>query len=143
MILVDTNVVSETMRRAPDARVIEWFDAQSPGSVYLSAVSLAELLFGIALLPDGRRKQALDAGLGDRLAALFGENVLPFDSEAARAYARIVAEARQAGVAIGVADGQIAATAAANNLVIASRDTAPFRAAGLAVIDPWTAATLD
>jgi hypothetical protein len=137
MILVDTNVVSEMMRHTPEPRVVEWLDAQAAETLYFSTVSLAELLLGIAMLPDGRRKVEPGLSLAGQAVALFGGRVLPFDLAAARAYAEVVGRARAAGRAIGVADGQIAAIAAANNLTVATRDTGPFTAAGIAVIDPW------
>jgi predicted nucleic acid-binding protein len=138
MILLDTNVLSETMRATPEARVIAWLDAQVADTLYLSAVSLAELLLGIAVLPDGERKVQLAADLATRATALFGSRVLPFDTAAATAYADVVSRARTAGRAIGVADGQIAAIAAAKDLIVATRDLAPFEAAGVPVINPWT-----
>ena len=138
MILVDTNVISETMRATPEPRVVDWLDSQAAETLYVSTVSLAELLLGIAILPDGRRKVALGLVLGEQAALLFGDRVLPFDAGAARADAVVVARARRAGRPIGVADGQIAATAAAHDFSVATRDTAPFSAAGVRIIDPWT-----
>lgn len=137
MILLDTNVVSETMRDAPEPKVIDWLDAQAAETLFFSTVSLAELLFGIAVLPEGRRKVKLALALAEQAALLFGERVLPFDVAAAKAYATITSKARQAGRAIGVADGQIAAIAAAHGLAVATRDTAPFEAAGIRLLDPW------
>ena len=138
MILVDTNVVSEMMRHTPEPKVVEWLDAQAAETLYFSTVSLAELLLGIATLPDGRRKVELGLSLAEQAVALFGERVLAFDVAAAHAYAEVVGRARAAGRAIGVADGQIAAIAAANELAIATRDTTPFAAAGVPIIDPWS-----
>ncbi len=139
MILVDTNIVSETMRPRPAAQVIDWLDAQVFETLYLATVSLAELLYGIAVLPEGRRKVTLGTGLAEQAARLFGDRVLSFDKAAAQTYALVVSRARRAGQAIEVADGQIAAIAMVHGLAIATRDTAPFQAAGLRVIDPWTA----
>lgn len=140
MILVDTNIVSETMRAAPDPGVVAWLDAQAAETLYFSTVSLAKLLLGVALLAGGRRKTELALSLGSQAATLFGERVLTFDVAAARAYAEIVARARAGGRTIGFADGQIAAIAATHALAVASRDTAPFEAAGLTTINPWIAA---
>lgn len=141
MILLDTNVVSETMRRVPDPRVVAWLDAQAAETLYFSTVSLAELLLGVAVLPGGRRKTELALSLGAQSAVLFGDRVLPFDIAAARAYAEIVGGARAVGRTIGFADGQIAAIAVTRALAVASRDTAPFEAAGLVVVNPWRAAS--
>jgi toxin FitB len=139
MILLDTNVVSEPVRRYPDSRVLDWLDAQAIDSLYFSTVSLAELLLGIENLPLGRRRAALAAALERQIVDLFGDRVIPFDISAVQAYAKIVSHAHGQGHPISVADGQIAAIAASRKLTIASRDEAPFRIAGLAVINPWTA----
>jgi toxin FitB len=137
MILVDTNVVSETMRLAPEPKVIDWLDAQAAETLYLSTVSLAELLFSVAVLPEGRRKIALGLALVEKAALLFGERVLPFDIDAAKAYAAVMSRCQRAGRRVGTADGQIAAIASTHRLAVATRDAAPFEAAGVKVIDPW------
>lgn len=137
MILVDTNVISETMRSMPEPKVVAWLDAQAAETLYLATVSLAELLFGIAVLPDGRRKVTLGLALVEKAALLFDERVLSFDAAAAKAYATVMTRARKAGRAIGTADGQIAAIAATHRLAIATRDTTPFEAVGIEIIDPW------
>jgi predicted nucleic acid-binding protein len=140
MIILDTNVVSEPMRSRADRRVIEWLDAQAAETLFLTTISLAELLVGVAFLPDGARKTEISAALKDLLANLFGDRILAFDQPSARSYARLMSHARSAGQAIPVADGQIAAIALAHGFSVAARDAAPFRAAGVKVIDPWQAA---
>jgi toxin FitB len=140
MIMLDTNVVSEPMRERPDRRVQDWLDAQAIHTLYFSTIGLAELLLGIANLPAGKRRRALAAALGQQIARLFETRLVPFDVPAAEAYAQVVTRARGQGHAISVADGQIAAIAAAGNFTVATRDEAPFRAAGLLVINPWNAA---
>jgi predicted nucleic acid-binding protein len=137
MILLDTNVVSEMMRPTPSPRVVAWLDAQIAETLHLSAVSLAELSLGIALLPDGQRKRALHLSLAGQIEGLFGNRVLGFDAATAQAYAIVISRARQAERAIGMADGLIAATASVHGLIVATRDTIPFEAADLAVINPW------
>lgn len=137
MILIDTNVISEPLRQRGDPVVAAWIDAQIIDTLYLAAISLAELRFGIAALPDGKRKDSLRENLERRVVPLFAGRILPFDAVASQAYAEIMAGARAEGEAIGKADGYIAATAAANGLIVATRDTAPFEAAGLNVINPW------
>ena len=139
MILLDTNVVSEPMRLRPDRRVQDWLDAQTVETLYLSTTSLSELLLGIEGLPIGKRRRALAAAFGRQIVSLFEDRIIPFDVAAAEAYAKVVILARRNGYAITVADGQIAAIAASQNLKIAARDEAPFQAAGLVVINPWTA----
>ena len=139
MYLLDTNVVSEPMRQHPERRVQDWLDAQAAETLYLSTVSLSELLLGIESLPMGRRRKGLTAALGLQIEGLFEDRIIPFDVAAAEAYAKVVTVARRNGYPISVADGQIAAIAAARKLAVASRDEAPFRAAGLSVINPWKA----
>ncbi|EKS9796585.1 MULTISPECIES: type II toxin-antitoxin system VapC family toxin [Burkholderia] len=137
MILVDTNVMSEPLRREPSAAVIEWLDAQNVETLFLAAISLAEMRFGVAALPEGRRRDWLHQSIEQRVVPLFRGRILPFDEVATKAYAGIRARARAAGTAIAPADCFIAATAEANGLIIATRDVAPFEAVGLRVIDPW------
>ncbi len=137
MILLDTNVVSEPMRPKPDARVLAWLDAQAAESLYLSTVSFAELLLGIVSLPPGKRRKALASAFHEQVIALFGERVVPFDLAAAEAYAQVVTRARRHGYPIAVADAQIAAVAESHRFTVATRDEAPFHAAGIPVINPW------
>ena len=137
MILLDTNVVSEPLRQRPDQRVRDWLDAQAIETLYLSTISLSELLLGIESLPTGKRRRALAAALGEQIVSLFDSRIIPFNVAAAEAYAKVVIRARRQGHAISVADGQIAATAAAHSFSVASRDERPFHAAGLSVINPW------
>jgi predicted nucleic acid-binding protein len=137
MILLDTNVVSEPLRHAPEARVIEWIDAQPLETLYLSAITVAELRAGVALLPAGKRRAGLHDNLEKRVLPLFVGRVLPFDMACTNAYAELMAKARAAGLAIATADGYIAASAAANGFAVVTRDSSPFQAAGLTVINPW------
>jgi predicted nucleic acid-binding protein len=137
MILLDTNVISEPLRPIPDPAVLDWLDRQSIETLYLSAISLAELRYGIAALPKGKRRDGLKNAFENRIVMLFGLRILPFDVAAAEAYAAIRSHARQAGKAIGATDGYIAATAAAHRCAVATRDASPFEAAGVAVINPW------
>jgi len=139
VILLDTNVVSEPMRPKPEPNVLAWLDAQAAESLYFSTVSLAELLLGIGSLPAGKRRKALAARLDEQIIALFGERIVPFDLGAAQTYAKIVTRARRQGHPIAVADAQIAAIAVSREFSVATRDEAPFQAAGITVINPWTA----
>ncbi len=137
MILLDTSVVSEPLRTAPDARVVAWIDAQSLETLFLSAVTVAELRAGVALLPAGKRRAGLHDSLETQVLPLFAGRVLPFDLGCSAAYAELLAKARASGLAIASADAYIAAIAAANGLPVATRDTGPFEAAGVVVINPW------
>lgn len=137
MIVLDTNVVSEPMRPNGNIAVRTWLDRQVAETLYLTATSLSELLVGIEILPDGKRKEGLDTALSDLLDMLFGSRILPFDRTAAIQYAPLVSRARASGRPISVADGQIAAIAAVHGFTVATRDTAPFIAAGVPVTNPW------
>ncbi len=139
MILLDTNVVSEPMRPAPDTQVIAWIDAQPLETLFLSAITVAELRAGVALLPAGKRREGLRTSLEKRVLPLFAGRVLPFDLACTQTYAVLMAKARAMGLAIATADSYIAAIAAANGFAVATRDTGPFEAAGAAVINPWLA----
>jgi predicted nucleic acid-binding protein len=138
MILLDTNVISEPLKLSADAGVLAWIDAQSIATLYLSAISLAELRFGIAALPTGKRKESLHLGLEQRILPLFADRILPFDASSSQACADILSTARAQGRAISTADGYIAATAKRHGFIVATRDASPFEAAGVTVINPWT-----
>jgi predicted nucleic acid-binding protein len=138
MIVLDTNVVSETMKPNPDEAVLAWLDDQTAETLYLTSVSLAELLFGIAVLPGGKRKERLTAA-ANGLIELYEGRVLFFDTEAARRYATLAVAARRGGRGLSTPDGYIAAVAAANGFAIATGDTRPFEASGLQVVNPWAA----
>ena len=137
MILIDTNVVSEPLRRRPEPRVTEWIDSQPLETLYLSTVTVAELRFGVASLPSGRRRSLLNENLERRILPRFAGRILPFDLPATEAYALLMAQARRDGIAVSASDGYIAAIATANGMAVATRDRTPFEAAGLRVIDPW------
>lgn len=137
MILLDTNVLSEPLKLSGDAGVMIWIDAQIIETLFLSTISLAELRFGIAALPPGKRRDTLHSSLEQRILPLFAGRILPFDSAASQAYATLRARARAEGKAISSADGYIAATAITHGFIVATRDTSPFEAAGLNVINPW------
>lgn len=139
MILLDTNVVSEPLRYAPEASVVNWIDAQLLETLYLSAITVAELRAGVALLPSGKRRTGLHESLEKRVLPLFTGRVLAFDLACTQAYAKLMAKARRAGLAMAAADGYIAAIAAANGFAVATRDTSPFEVAGATVINPWVA----
>src|SRR5271163_3792187 len=128
--LIDTNVVSEVMRPLPEPRVLQWVNAQPEKRLYLSATILAELLSGLAAMPDGQRKLGLQELLRRLRGDWFAGRVLPFTEEAAERYGEIVSRARGRGRVIEMADGQIAAVAAVHGFAVATRDTKPFQAAG-------------
>jgi toxin FitB len=138
MILLDTNIISEPLKTAGNTNVLAWIDAQIIETLYLSTINLAELRFGIAVLPEGKRRDALHLGLEQRILPLFADRILRFDDAASQCYAALRAQARAVGLAIAPADGYIAAIAATHGFTVATRDTSPFEAVGLNVINPWT-----
>ena len=139
MIVLDTNVVSEPMKPSGNSALRAWLDQQAAETLYLTTTSLSEPLVGIEVLPDGKRKDGLATALSELIVRLFGSRVLAFDQQAAMAYAPLIGRARASGCHISVADGQIAAIAVVHGFIVATRDTAPFVAAGVSVINPWEA----
>ncbi|MEO8410833.1 MAG: type II toxin-antitoxin system VapC family toxin [Propionivibrio sp.] len=137
MIVLDTNVISELWKVAPDPNVRAWIDAQMVETLYLSAITVAELRFGLAAMPAGKRRAIYQDRLEGEVLPAFTGRVLPFDLDASQAYADLMAQASAAGKAIGKADGYLAATAAARGLIFATRDISPFEAAGLKIVNPW------
>lgn len=137
MILFDTNVLSELMRPLPELAVVRWIDTRPVASMFISAITEAELRYGAALLPSGKRQLALVDMIERLLALKFSDRILPFDSAAAVAYAQIASDRRQAGRPISMADAQIAAIARARGAVLATRNVLDFSDCGVAVVDPW------
>jgi predicted nucleic acid-binding protein len=137
MFLIDTNVISELMRATPAPSVLNWFSTQDPSTLYLSAVTEAELRTGIAILPAGQRREGLKAALDATIAVDFEGRILPFDTDAAKTYAEIAAGRRSSGRPIPDADCQIAAIARAAGMPVATRNTRDFEGCGVDVINPW------
>ena len=137
MFILDTNVVSELMRPVPEPALKSWIADRATSSMFLTSVCEAELRFGLAVMPSGRRRDGLAASLERMLRAGFASRVLPFDSAAARAYAEIASARRAAGYPISQFDGQIAAIALTHGMVLATRNIWDFRSIGLAIVNPW------
>ena len=137
MIVLDTNVLSELMRSEPSSLVLRWMDGQSPAGLYTTSLSEAEILHGVALLPEGKRRQEIAAAARAMFEEDFASRVLPFGSAAARAYAALAAARRRAGRPIATMDAQIAAVTAAAGARLATRNVADFDGCGIDVIDPW------
>ena len=137
MLMFDTNVISELMRKSPDPAVEAWAIRHAVEDLYFSAVGEAELRYGAAIMPAGRRRDALVSDIETVLRAAFGDRVLPFDSAAARAYADIAAMRRLAGRPVTPTDSQIAAVALSREMAVATRNVRDFEGTGVDVIDPW------
>ena len=126
------------MRTRSERRVVAWLDRQRTETLFISTITVSEILFGIAALPAGRRRSRLGEAFEREIERLFEGRILSFDLAAARAYASLMSGARARGLSLSMADGQIAAVAAASGLSVATRDEAPFRAAGVNTVNPWT-----
>jgi len=137
VIILDTNVLSELLTPAPSVTVEAWLAEQPPTSVFITTVTEAEILYGLRLLPDGRRRRDLEAAIVPILREDFAGRILPFDSEAADAYAKLAAERRKAGRPISQFDAQIAAIARSRGAALATRNVADFEGTGIAIINPW------
>ena len=140
MVVIDTNIVSELMRSEPSAEVLAWMDNRPPRELFVTAVTEAEVRTGIALLPEGRRRRSLAEACERAFGSLFAGRVLPFDSDAARAYAEIVAACRVRGHPVSQADGQIGAIARSRGMAVATRNTRDFENMGIDIFDPWDGA---
>ena len=137
MILLDTNVVSEMIRSTPEPSVEQWFAAQSSNEVYICATTEAELRFGVALLPGGRRRSLLAADIERMLTTVFSGKSLAFDSPAAIEFAALASDRRRAGRPITIADAQIAAVARCHGAALATRNVSDFEGCGVDIINPW------
>lgn len=137
-VILDTNVISELMRVEPDPEVQTWAIQVAPALVHTTAVSLADVRFGFARLPAGRRRRLLiEAANG--VFGSFADHVLPFDVLAADHYGDVVVEREEAGTPISGFDAQIAAVCRSNGAALATRSTKDFTGLGLELIDPWRA----
>lgn len=140
-IVLDTNVLSELMRPQPAARVMAWFEEKAESDFFITAITRAEIMLGIALLPSGRRKEGLASAASEMFLQDFAGHCLSFDERAADCYAMLVAERGRAGQPISTEDAQIAAIAITSGLPLATRNGKDFgNIAGLTVINPWSAA---
>ena len=138
MIVIDTNVASEPLRPQPDERVTSWLAARRREDLFITTVTVAEMLAGTAVVPNGRRKTGMADGFERLLRDLFQDRILAFDEPSARSYAKIFARMRASGRGITLFDCQIAAIAMLHGASIATRDVRPFIDAGVEVINPWT-----
>ena len=137
MIVLDTNVLSEPLKPKPNPAVLNWLDAQAPGTLYLTTINMAELQAGIEVMPAGRRRDALELAVSKQVFALFAGRVLSFDAKAAHTFSTAYASALAHGNRIGFADCAIAAIAIGNGFAVATRNVRDFKGTGITLIDPW------
>jgi toxin FitB len=138
MIILDTNVLSELMRRAPDSRVTQWVAKQPEEELFTTSVSEAEIFYGIELLSASKRQESLLAAAEKTFTRFLQGRVLAFESDAARPFSRIVVHRRALGRPVGYADAQIASIARVSGATIATRDTDDFEDCGIRVVNPWS-----
>ncbi|MBL6936780.1 MAG: type II toxin-antitoxin system VapC family toxin [Alphaproteobacteria bacterium] len=138
MIILDTNVVSEPSQPRPSLAVLDWFAAQNPTDLYTTSITEAEIFYGLALLPPGKKRDELAKALQRFFDRQFQDRVLQFGSEAAREFGTITAARRKAGRPIKVFDSQIAAIARVHGATVATRDAGDFEHSGISIINPWT-----
>lgn len=139
MILLDTNVLSELMRAKPAPEVVAWIDSQPTSQLYISAITVAEILYGIARMADGKRKQSLLALATLMFDEDFAGRILSFDADAAIHYAGLAAESEAKGTVVDMADCQIAAIAVLHDAQVATRNVRHFDYLGVAIVNPWQA----
>ena len=137
MIVLDTNVLSELMRPSANSAVVDWLDSRRGADLHITAVTIAEIMFGIELLPDGKRRDGIALQAGAVFEDEFARRVLDFDASAALHYAQLAASRRRAGRPISHADAQIAAICISRDAELATRDAGGFADLPLTVIDPW------
>lgn len=137
MIILDTNVVSEPLKPRPYPAVLQWLDRQSPETLFLTAISRAELLAGVMALPSGKRRTELQRVLNKELTSLFANRILAFGERSAEAYARVVTGAHAVGNPIDFADAAIAAIALEHGYILATRNERDFRGAPVKLVNPW------
>jgi predicted nucleic acid-binding protein len=135
--ILDTNVISEPMQPSPSATVLDWWAQQRPGALFITTVTVAEILYGIDLLPHGKRRAALLAGAERMFGKVLVERILPFDENAARAFPEVAIRRRAQGRPITDLDAQIAAIARSRGAILATRNTADFEGCGVPLVNPW------
>ena len=137
MVILDTNVLSELIKPTPDRQVLQWISGQMAASMFTTTINQAEMLYGVALLPSGKRKIALAEAVAGMFEEDFAGRVLTFDGAAARAFAHLAAERRQAGKPISQFDAQIAAIGFSRGAIVATRKVTDFSDCGVRIVNPW------
>jgi predicted nucleic acid-binding protein len=137
MIVVDTNVVAEAMKASPAPAVISWLNAQATPALFLTAVTIGEIRFGLRVLPQGRRRLGLEQGFERVIAGAFAGRILAFDEEAAGHYGEVMGRRREIGRPLSVLDGQIASIARANGFAVATRNVRDFVDCGVEIVNPF------
>ena len=140
MIVLDTHGVSEPMKLKPDVGVMRWLAVQAPETLFITAITVAEILTGVEKMPKSRKRDALRAAINEQVLPLFPGRVLDFDALGAAAFSKVIVAANAAGNDIDFADAAIAATAIANRFMLATRNVRDFRGLEVEILDPWAQA---
>ena len=137
MILLDTNVVSEVMRARPLEAVVDWLNSQDSEKLYVSAITIGEIAYGLRILPNGKRQSGLRERFERFVALAFDQRVLAYDEPAARIYGELMADRRELGLPMSVPDGQIAAVSRLKHLALATRNVSDFENCGIEIVNPF------
>lgn len=137
MIVLDTNVLSEVMKPAPASKVVRWLASQPPSRLFTTTITQGEILYGLALMPKGKRRSGLESAIAGMFAEDFGGRILSFDSDAAQVFSQIASVRKTMGRPITHADAQVAAIARSRGAALATRNVSDFDHCGVTVINPW------
>ena len=137
MIILDTNVVTEVMKPAPAATVVAWLNARDSSALFLTAITLGEIRYGLRTLPQGLRRQRLEESFERVISAAFTGRILAFGEEAASQYGEVMARRKELGRPLSVPDGQIAAIARQHGFAVATRNVRDFLACGIEIVNPF------
>lgn len=143
MIILDTNVISEAFKPAPNSTVMKWLDAQEPETLFITTISLAEMLAGIYKMPEGRRRAELSNLVENKTTSAFNNRILAFDTQSAVAFGAVNARAFAVGNPISFADCAIAAIASERGFMLATRNVRDFKGTGIEIFNPWPSESSD
>jgi predicted nucleic acid-binding protein len=138
VIIVDTNVVAEVMRASPAPAVVAWFNAQGSASLFLTAITVGEIRYGLRIMPKGHRRQTIEKGFDQIIATAFAGRILAFDESAAAHYGEVMGRRKEIGRPFSVPDGQIAALASLHSFAVATRNIRDFLDCGIELVNPFT-----
>lgn len=137
MIVVDTNIISELMSKTPSQAVLDWLNEQDAETLYLTTITIAEIGYGLRILPEGKRRRLLEEKFEQFVESAFEQRILSFDEAAARTYGDVMGHRKEIGRPLSVPDGQIAAIARVNGFAVATRNIRDFEEIGLNLINPY------
>lgn len=137
MIILDTNIVSELMKQAPSKMLLSWIDEQDSADLYVTSITIAEIMYGLHILPSSKRRTQLETAFDMTMREAFAYRILPFDDKAAHQYGELMAKSKAQGQTMSVCDGQIAAIALTYQFTLATRNIKDFTKTGVSLVDPF------